>query len=135
MTDPKNLTLSIVSPEGVLWQGTTSFAVLPALDGELGLYPDHAPLLARLGVGECRIHTPEGVRAFALFGGFLQVLGNRVQVLVDRAEAPGDIDTEAASRELEALASLERRDAGKHEEEILRRRRAQVRLRVAARKR
>ena len=96
MAQDSQLTVKLVSPEGLLWEGSSTFAVLPALDGELGLYPMHAPLLARLGMGEMRIHTEDGIRYFALFGGFLQVADDEVQVIVDRAESPEAIDAEAA---------------------------------------
>jgi F-type H+-transporting ATPase subunit epsilon len=134
MSDAKQLEINIVSPEGLLWKGDSSFAVLPALDGEVGIYPDHAPLLARLGVGETRIHTGEGVLYFALFGGFLEVVGNKVQVIVDRAESPESIDADAARKTLEGLGADARRDYHAHADDLRARLEAQTRLKVAARK-
>jgi F-type H+-transporting ATPase subunit epsilon len=134
MSEEKRLRVQIVSPDGVLWEGDSSFTVLPAFDGELGIHPDHAPLLARLGIGEARIHTEDGVHYFALFGGFLEVLADRVQVIVDRAEAPEAIDAQEARNEIDRLRGLERRDVTLHEEELELCRIAQARIKVAGRK-
>ncbi|MHC5077811.1 MAG: F0F1 ATP synthase subunit epsilon [Planctomycetota bacterium] len=134
MSEEQTLTVQLVSPEGVLWEGESTFVVLPAYDGELGIYPDHAPLLARLGTGETRIHTKGGVEYFALFGGFLEVVHNRVQVIVDRAETPATIDVEAANRDLEKVGAKGIKDVTRHEEELLLRVQAQTRLKVAAKK-
>lgn len=128
------LRVRIVSPDGILWEGDAAFAVLPAIDGEVGVYPGHAPLLARLGPGEARIHAQGTVLYFAVFDGFLEVVADRVQVLVGRAETPGTIDAEAARKELEALRAPARRDVAGHELELRRRRVAETRLKVAARK-
>jgi F-type H+-transporting ATPase subunit epsilon len=132
MAEESLLTVKVVSPEGLLWEGRSSFTVLPAYDGELGLYPSHAPLLARLGTGEMRIHVEGGVTYLALFGGFLQVADDEVQVIVDRAEAPEAIDVEASKKLLESLGATGIRDVTKHEEELRLRLQAQTRLRVAA---
>jgi F-type H+-transporting ATPase subunit epsilon len=132
MADDRMLTVKLVSPEGLLWEGESSFAVLPALDGELGLYPLHAPLLARRGMGEMRIHSSDGIRYFALFGGFLQVADDEVQVIVDRAESPESIDADAAKAQIEKLGAKGLRDVTRHEEDLRLRMQAQTRLKVAA---
>ncbi len=132
MAQDSQLTVKLVSPEGLLWEGGSTFCVLPALDGELGIYPRHAPLLARLGMGEMRIHSGEGIRYFALFGGFLQVVDDEIQVIVDRAETPESIDTEEARKQLDALGAKGIRDVTRHEEELRLRMQAQTRLKVAS---
>ncbi len=135
MTDQdKNLRVRLVSPDGVIWEGTSSFVVLPALDGEVGIHPGHAPLLARLGPGEARIHTPGAVRYYALFSGFLEVARDEVQVLVGRALPPESIDPEQARRDLEELGATGLKDVDRHEEDVARRRQAQTLIKVAARR-
>jgi F-type H+-transporting ATPase subunit epsilon len=134
MSEEKNMQVQIVSPDGVIWEGSASFAVLPADDGELGIYPAHAPLLARLGVGEARIYSQGETRYFALFGGFLEVVDDRVQVLVDRAETPALIDVDAAKAELERLSAAGIKEYDRHEEELRLRLEARTRLKVAARR-
>ena len=48
----KELQLKIISPEKLLFQGSVLFVKLPGTDGEFGILPDHAPLIASLGKGE-----------------------------------------------------------------------------------
>lgn len=128
------LRVQIVSPDGLLWEGHADFAVLSVPDGELGIYPAHAPLLARLGVGEARIHAGGSIRYFAFFGGFLEVVEDAVQIIVDRVETPETVDVEKAREELRRLGAEGRKDVLRHEEDLLDRRKARVRLKVAARK-
>ncbi|MCU0722708.1 MAG: ATP synthase F1 subunit epsilon [Planctomycetes bacterium] len=130
MAEERRLDVSLVSPDGVIWEGKSPFVVLPAVDGEIGIAPGHAPLIAALGAGEARVHTEGCVLSFVLFRGFLEVLDDRVHVIVDRAEKPQDVDAAAAKDALRALDEPRVRDASKHEEEILLRRLAQARLKA-----
>jgi len=132
MAEGRNLAVRMVSPDGVIWEGPSPFVVLPALDGEIGIAPGHAPLIVRLGAGEARIHAGSGVLSFILSGGFLEVLGDRVHVIVDRAETPGTVDVEAAREALRALDAPRIRDVDRHEEDLQARRLAQARLKAAA---
>ncbi|MGH2627474.1 MAG: ATP synthase F1 subunit epsilon, partial [Anaerolineales bacterium] len=86
--------LSITSPEGVIHRGEASAVVLPALDGEMGILPRHAPLIGQLGVGELRVKPAAGGAEgrFFVAGGFVQVLKDQVLVLATRAEAASAID-------------------------------------------
>jgi F-type H+-transporting ATPase subunit epsilon len=77
----------ILSPEGSLFEGEAVFLVATAVDGELGVLYNHAPLITALGRGSLRITTPDGTtHRFIADGGFLEVLRNRVTVLTDRVE-------------------------------------------------
>ena len=99
------LEVLVTTPEGQLFRGEAARAVLPAHDGELGVLPRHAPLIADLGVGELRV-TPvggSGARSFLVAGGFAQVLENRVTVLATRAEPTASIDAAKAEEALKAL--------------------------------
>ena len=80
------LTVSVISPEAVLYEGTTDAVVAPAFDGQVGIYTDHAPMLTLLGTGELRLGSDEG-RRFRVEGGFLQVADNLVRVVTERATA------------------------------------------------
>ncbi len=82
----RTFAISVVSPEKALFEGVASFVVVPAHDGELGILPDHAPLMALLGTGTLRVVTPQGTRRFNVSGGFVQVVDNRVSVLSEEAE-------------------------------------------------
>lgn len=80
------LTVSVISPEAVLYEGTTDAVVAPAFDGQVGIYTDHAPMLTLLGSGELRVGSDAG-RRFRVEGGFLQVADNLVRVVTERATA------------------------------------------------
>ena len=65
--------LEIVTPERLAYSDTVDAVVLPGAEGEMGVLPHHAPLLATLGVGELRIRKGAEEEAFAIVGGFVQV--------------------------------------------------------------
>ncbi|MFH1680245.1 MAG: ATP synthase F1 subunit epsilon [Candidatus Eisenbacteria bacterium] len=80
----------IVSPEGKVFGGDSVKVVATAVDGEVGVLYNHAPLIVALGVGSLRVTLPDGAaQRFTAHGGFLEVLLNRVTVLTDRVEPAG----------------------------------------------
>jgi F-type H+-transporting ATPase subunit epsilon len=81
------LTVAVISPERVLYEGEARGVVVPAFDGEVGILPLHAPLTTLLGTGTLRIDAPAGERRFRIEGGFLQVVDDQVRVVTERAEA------------------------------------------------
>ena len=83
------LTVSVISPERVLFEGMAREVIAPAFDGEMGILPMHAPLMTLLGRGTLRVTTAEGERRFGVDGGFLQVVDNTVRVVTERAEVIG----------------------------------------------
>jgi F-type H+-transporting ATPase subunit epsilon len=78
------LTVTVISPEAVLFEGETDSVVVPAFDGEVGILTGHAPMMTLLGKGTLRIGG--GERRFAIEGGFLQVVDNQVRVVTERAK-------------------------------------------------
>jgi len=78
------LTVSVISPERVLFEGQASGVVAPGFDGELGILPGHAPLMTVLGKGVLRLDGPGSPR-FQVQGGFLQVVDNVVRVVTESA--------------------------------------------------
>jgi F-type H+-transporting ATPase subunit epsilon len=80
------LTVSVISPEAVLFEGTTDSVVAPAFDGQVGILTDHAPMLTLLGSGELRLGQDTSKR-FHVEGGFLQVADNQVRVVTEKAKA------------------------------------------------
>jgi F-type H+-transporting ATPase subunit epsilon len=78
------LTVSVISPEAILFQGEADSVVATAYDGEVGILTGHAPMMAVLGKGEVRLGGP-GSRSFKVEGGFLQVLNNQVRIVTERA--------------------------------------------------
>lgn len=81
------LTVSVISPEKVLFEGSARSVSAPAFDGEMGILPMHAPLMTLLGKGTLRLGTAEGERRFDVEGGFLQVVDDQVRVVTENAVA------------------------------------------------
>jgi F-type H+-transporting ATPase subunit epsilon len=80
------LNVSVISPEAVMYQGTTDSVVAPAHDGEVGILTGHAPMMALLGKGVLRLGGQSGPK-FNVDGGFLQVIDNTVRVVTEKASA------------------------------------------------
>ncbi len=99
------LQVDIISPERPLYSGPATSVVAPAHDGEIGILPTHAPMVAAVGIGEVRITTPTGVDYFAVSGGFLQTSDNKVILISEDAKAPDDIDEDKIAPKLEAVHS------------------------------
>ncbi len=78
--------VSVVSPERVLFDGVADAVVAPALDGLVGILPRHAPFVTLLGDGVLTVRRADQATVFLVSQGFLQVLGDRVRVVADRAE-------------------------------------------------
>lgn len=78
------LTVAVISPERTVFEGTAPSVVAPAYDGEVGILPGHAPMLALLGDGVLRIGDATRVH---VRGGFIQVAANVVRVVTEFAEA------------------------------------------------
>jgi F-type H+-transporting ATPase subunit epsilon len=135
------LRLELVAPRGLVFEGDVEMVVLPAVTGELGILPRHAPLVAQLSIGRLRALTVDGQWLnFAVAEGFAKVQFNKVIVLADTAEEAGDIDVERVQRSIErATQRLEMHRLGTVPEgeevdpyrEQLALRRARNRLKVA----
>jgi F-type H+-transporting ATPase subunit epsilon len=92
------LKVRVVSPEKVVFQGEASAVVAPAWDGQVGILPGHAPMLALVGSGELSIERPGGGSdEFHVAGGVLKVERNQVTVLTEYAgtEPPAEVPASA----------------------------------------
>jgi F-type H+-transporting ATPase subunit epsilon len=97
--------VDIVSAEGQIFSGEASMVFVPGSQGELGIYPRHAPLLTTLKAGEVRVQS-EGheQQSFYVGGGALEVQPHLVTVLADTAARARDLDeaqAEAAKQRAE----------------------------------
>ena len=90
--------LEIVTPEKLAFEGEVDAVVLPGSEGELGVLPHHAPLISNLGAGELRLRKGGQEESFAIVGGFLQVLPDKVVVMAETADMASDIDLEKAQQ-------------------------------------
>lgn len=81
------LTVSVISPEAIVFEGTTDAVTAPAFDGEVGILTGHAPMMTLLGRGVLRVGSGSDARRFNVEGGFLQVVDDQVRVVAERAVA------------------------------------------------
>jgi len=105
--------VDVVSAEQSIFEGQADFVVLPGESGELGIFPQHAPLITRIRPGAVRIKVAGQNEEEFVFvaGGILEVQPNRVTVLADTAIRGRDLDEakaeEARRAAEEALANRE----------------------------
>jgi F-type H+-transporting ATPase subunit epsilon len=95
----RTLLCEIVTPEHILYTNEVEMVVAPALDGELGILPLHAPMVAALKAGEVRVKFDgDQIEWFAISGGYLQVHEDKVVILADDAVASSQIEIERAKQ-------------------------------------
>src|ERR671910_1130590 len=106
--------VSLVTPDGTVFEGDAEMLIVPGAAGEIGVLARHAPLVATLKAGATRVHLgAERVEEFATGPGFFTVQLDRAIAIVDHAVKATEIDREAAESMLEeAKAELERIEQG-----------------------
>ena len=105
------LRLEIVTPESRAYSDDVEFVVLPAIEGEMGVYPQHVPLITQLKPGELVVTKDGKQTALAVGEGFVEVTAEKVSVLVDMALQESEIDEKATE---EAIARAEARLKEQH---------------------
>lgn len=99
--------LSIVTAEGLLYQGDIEMLVAPAVDGELGILTNHHPLVTKLGPGAMRVvKTDKTEQILFVNGGYLEVLNNKATILADAAENIDAIQADQAKAAREKAAQM-----------------------------
>lgn len=133
--------LSIITPSTAKFEGDVELVVAPGAAGDLGALPNHAPMLTtlRTGVVSATVGKSASEKAgerlqFAVEGGFMEILPDRVIILTDRALSRDEVDVEAARADLkraeEALAQKRGADDSQERRNIAW---AQARLAITAR--
>jgi F-type H+-transporting ATPase subunit epsilon len=90
--------LEIVTPERLVYSDEVDRVQVPGSDGELGILPHHAPLVATLGSGELRVIKGTSEESIALIGGFVQVRPDQVVIMAESADLASEIDLEKAQQ-------------------------------------
>jgi F-type H+-transporting ATPase subunit epsilon len=130
--------LEVITPERVVYTDDVDMVIAPATDGYVGILPHHAPLLTTLGPGEFRVKKGGVEEVLAVFGGFMDVRGDRVVVLTEDAEHAEEIDAKQAQEARDrAQAALQAGPMSAADEARARAslQRALVRIRVSERRR
>jgi F-type H+-transporting ATPase subunit epsilon len=137
MADPKRVQVIVVTPERAVLDEAVESAVIPLYDGELGILPGRASLVARLGPGELRFPTDGGTRRLFIDGGFVQVnsSGGRTTVTLLTPKAfPADTVTVAMSQEaMQHAEAMPTTSAVERDNRYRAQERARALARVAAR--
>jgi len=96
----ETFTLEIATPERLVVNEPVSEAQIPGLDGYMGVLPGHAPLISELANGILSYTTGQATHHLSVYGGFVEILTDRVRVLADSAEKKEEIDLARAREEL-----------------------------------
>jgi F-type H+-transporting ATPase subunit epsilon len=98
------LQVGLVVPEGEVWSGPAQMVIAKTLDGDIGVYGGHAPVIGILVEGSLvRIRPEDGPEVVAAVGGgFFSIANDRVSVLARQAVLGPDVDTSAAQAALDA---------------------------------
>ena len=129
--------LEITTAERQVYGEEVDMLIAPGIDGQLGILPRHAPLMTILQPGELTIRRNGADSHFAVSGGFMEVLGDRVIILADACEHSEEINEERAQ---EAMRRAQERISNRPTDMQLERaltslRRAQARLDTVRRRR
>ena len=109
------LKLEIVTPEATAYSEDVEMVTLPGSEGELGVYPNHVPLLTTLNPGELRV-LKGGKETFLAIGeGFVEITGSSVSVLTDMALDVSAIDENAAEAAVARAKAAMKEDLGSEE--------------------
>jgi F-type H+-transporting ATPase subunit epsilon len=92
----RTLRLEIVTPETKAYSEDVEMVVLPGMDGELGVYPQHVPVLTTLKPGELRVYKGGQETSLAVGEGFAEITADSISVLTDMALESTAIDESAA---------------------------------------
>ena len=96
------LNLEIVTPSAVVYSEDVSLVALPGRQGDMGIYPNHVPLMTKVAAGEVEV-TRDGQKEMLAVGeGFAEVTGDHVSILTDMAALEADIDEAKAEEALKA---------------------------------
>ena len=90
------LKLEIVTPEKKVFEGTVDSVTVPTANGEIGIFPNHAPLISALKPGILTLASKGSAEKMVVSGGFVEVSSNKVSVIADIAETSEEIDVNAA---------------------------------------
>lgn len=92
----KTIKIEVITGERVVYADDVDIVVAPGIEGQLGILPQHAPLLTTLQPGELMVRKGHEEIAMAVSGGFMEVRPDKVIVLADTAERAEEIDAARA---------------------------------------
>jgi F-type H+-transporting ATPase subunit epsilon len=97
----RQLFCRVITPEKVIYDGEADLVVARIADGDIGVKRDHAPVVSTVEPREVRIYQDDEKYVFATSDGFFKVSENLVQILVEEAVVPDEIDVDEAESRVE----------------------------------
>ena len=120
--------LSIITPDTSFYEGEAEFLEFTSTEGQMGVYAQHIPLTTILEPCVMTIHNDGEKKKAAILGGFIEILKEKVTVLAEDAQWPGEIDLDRAEA---AYERAKERLAAKQEGIDLKRAEASLKRAVA----
>ena len=96
MADKNSFLLRIITPDRVFYEGTVDMIEFNTTEGEIGVLPGHIPMTVIIKPGVLTITEKDEVKEAALHSGFVEILPDRMTILAEVVEWPGEIDLERA---------------------------------------
>lgn len=112
---PDTLKLEIVTPEAIVYSADVEMVTLPGVVGQIGILPQHVPLMTQMVAGEMIVHKDGSDSYLAVGEGLVEVTSERVAIVTDMAVASGSID-EARAEEARQRAEARLREKVSAEE-------------------
>ncbi len=100
------INLEVVSAEKSIFSGSADMIFVPGSEGDIGIAPNHAPLMTTLKAGEVRVQNGNEEQSFFISGGMLEIQPRTVTVLADTAMRANDLDEARALQAKEAAEKL-----------------------------
>ena len=113
------LKLEIISPKEKVFSTEAKQVVLPTESGEIGLLTGHIPLVTQLKLGALKVINESSKEAFAIQGGFAQLVSDKISILTDEAIAASDLEASAIEASINALEKQLASAESASEKEIL----------------
>jgi F-type H+-transporting ATPase subunit epsilon len=129
LADNSVITVSIVTPDGKVYDHTADMIVVSTQSGQLGIMANHVPVIATLAVDETRVKYDDNEDEIAVNGGFIEFSNNVATIVADSAENQSDIDVARAQNARQRAEKLIAQARQKHDQASLDR--AQIALRRA----
>jgi len=117
----RQLFCRVIAPERIIYDGEADMVVLRLADGDAGIMVDHIPMVSTVEYRAIRINQDDERYVFATSDGFFKVSENLVQILVEEAAPPDEIDVEEAESRIEE-AEQELSEISEEDEEAERKR-------------
>ena len=93
--------LEIVTPTRILDEGQVSYVRCPGVDGSFGVMANHIEGIIVLDVGEVKVRKDNQEKYLSISGGYAEIMGDRLELLVESVEKSSEIDSERAEMSME----------------------------------